>query len=111
MPWPIRSTALAFYKASPAANTPVFLGTVPGGKKWLVKDWSVFNQGASTRAIYLMRRSGATTIVVDAQLAIASGNPGGNSNRHLVLEAGESLYFQSSTNQALDLQVSGAVLG
>lgn len=111
MPWPVRSTRFAAIHATPAANTSTFLATVPTGKKWLVKDWSAFNQGAATRNLYLQVKVGAVTYVVDAALNVATGNPTGNANRHLVLNAGESLYYQSSTAQLLDLQVSGAELG
>lgn len=111
MSWPVRSKRLAIYHAIPAANVPVFLGTVPAGKTWLVKDWSFFNQGAATRNFYLQVDVGGVKYVVDAALNVATGNPSGNPNRHLVLNAAESLYFQTSQAQLIDVQVSGAQLG
>lgn len=110
MPWPIRSTRLGFYVATPAANTPVFLGTVPAGKKWLVKEWSAYNAGAASRTVIMILQSGATNLVFDVA-TVASGASTGNSTRHTVLNAGESLYFQTTTAQAIHVQVSGAQLG
>lgn len=110
MPWPIRSTRFAFYSASPAANTPISLGTVPTGKKWLVKDWSVYNAGAASRTMYMMIGNGGVNLVWDLA-TVASAGITGNHDRHVVLNAGESLVFQSSTNQAVMIQISGAQLG
>jgi hypothetical protein len=110
--WPVRSKQLVFYVASPAANTVVELATVPTGKTWLVKDWSAYNGGSSTRDLYLIQKTaGGVVLIWDQTLALASGRIQGNSTRHLVLPAGDKLAFQSSTNQALQLQISGAQLG
>lgn len=111
MTWPVRSARFGQYHGTPAANTPVNLGTVPTGKKWLVKEWSCYNGGATTRAVYLLMVVGGTTYVVDKQGGLVSATVGGNNNRHLVLNAGESIQFQTDTAQAIDVTCSGAQLG
>lgn len=110
MPWPVRSTRFGIYHGTPAANTQVLLGTVPAGKKWLLKEWSAFNFGAATRDLALWINVGGTLYVID-WARVLTGNPTGNSNRHTVLNAGESLQFTSSTAQLLDFSASGAQLG
>lgn len=110
MPWPIRSTRLGLYNGTPAANAQVLLGTVPAGKRWLLKEWSMFNLGAATRDIAIYINVGGTLTVIDWARTL-TGQPNGNSSRHTVLNAGESLQFVSTTAQLLHLTASGAQLG
>lgn len=110
MPWPIRSTRLGLYNATPAANTPVGLGTVPTGKKWLLKEWSVYAAGAATHTVVIMINVGGVRTVVDRGSA-TSGTTTGNSTRHLVLNAAETLEFQTTSATAIHVTASGAQLG
>ncbi len=111
MPWPVRSTRLGLYLGTPAANTPVTLGTVPAGKVWLFKDWSAYNAGAGTRNVIIFLRSGGVDHVIDAAAALASGSVIGNHQRNVVLAAGDSLRFQTSLATPIHISAHGAQLG
>lgn len=110
MPWPIRSTQFILYAGTPTANTSTAQTTVPTGKKWLIKDWSVYNAGASSRTVTLTVTRSGTVYVLDIA-TVASAQPNGNPNRHIVLNAGDTLAFQTSVAQAIHFQCSGAQLG
>ena len=112
MTWPVRSKRLGLYGGAPTANVFVSLGTVPSGKTWLVKDWSAYNSAGAGRNVFLMVKVSGVTYVVDYVNGLVNTSVAGNSNRHIVLNAGEEIGFQSSTNAAnLYVQVSGAQLG
>lgn len=111
MPWPVRSVRFGLYNGTPAANTPVSLGTVPAGKKWLLKEWQAYNAGASSRTVVMLVNVAGVRTVIDVAAAVPSANPAGNSNRHFVLNTGETLEFQTSVAQAIHITASGAQLG
>lgn len=94
---------------APAA-TPITIGTVPSGKKWLLKDWSFYNASGGSRQCLVFLKSGATTCVIDSGTAAGSGVIG-NNNRHVVLNAGDILQVQFQTTGASHFQASGAQLG
>lgn len=110
MTWPVRSKRLGLYNGTPAANTPVALGTVPAGKTWLFKEWSVYAAGASTHTIVIMINVGGTRTVID-RAVVTSGTTSGQSERHTVLNAGEVLEFQTTSATAIMVTSSGAQLG
>lgn len=110
MSWPVRSRLLGSFKGSPAAFTFVSLGTVPQGKTWLVKEWSIYNGGSGSRSFYLLIRLAGVTWVWD-RTVLTADTVGGNFGRHLVLPAGYELGFQSGLSGNLDIFVSGAQLG
>lgn len=111
MPWPVRSQRFGLYNGTPAANTPVSLGTVPASKKWLLKEWSAYNAGASSRNVVMLVNVAGTRTVIDLAATVASASITGNHDRHFVLNAGETLEFQTSVAQAIHVTASGAQLG
>lgn len=111
MTWPVRSKRLAFYTATPAANTSILLGTVPTGKTWLIKEWTAYNAGANTRDLYLQLFSGGVGVNVDKITGLTAGNLVYKADHHLVLTAAEEVRFLSSTAQAVNITVHGAELG
>lgn len=111
MPWPIRSTRFGLYNASPAPFGLVVLGTVPAGKRWLVKEWAVYNGAGVARNVYMGLRTGGVFYTVEFVSALASGNLFKSFGRETVLNAGDELAFQTSVIGSILLVVSGAQLG
>lgn len=111
MSWPVRSKRFGLYNGTPAANTFTSLGTVPAGKTWLLKEWSFYNGGATTKTATIVVKISGVVTVVDHSAAVASGIITGNNTRHFVLNAGDELGFQTSVSQLVHVTASGAQLG
>jgi hypothetical protein len=110
MPWPIRSHQFALYDATPTANAHVFLGTVPTGKKWLIKEWFAYNASGTALTMYLhVLRSGVYTLW-DLQ-ALGANTGVLRTGRSCVLNAGDQIQGQWTSAQHQNLIISGAELG
>lgn len=102
-----RQFALGDTSSGPGVN----VGTVPVGKRWILKQYSIYNSDVSAVSVHMgVIPSGSSTAYWFGQATIPSDGVMQSPTEHLVLEAGQTLSFYMSPAKHLYWTASGSEL-
>lgn len=112
MPWPVRSQLLGFHSGNPTgSNVFQSFGSVPAGKKWLVKDYRIFNNSGTSSTFYVIARSSGLDYVIDTAIVAGGGLFRNLEDSNVCLDEGWELGWQRNAVAGTHILVSGAQLG
>lgn len=100
-------TATRFYQGQLSATLTTTLATVPGGKKWIVKDIQIVNTDTATRQVTIrMPGSSAGAEIFDTFLVLAKESV--QWSGHVVLSAAETITGGADVASKVSVTISGA---